>query len=59
MLLGNNGDVDFDGYYEGLSQGLFQDTPQAYYKHLSAEFDTATSFAFWLGSKILKSSDNT
>lgn len=54
VISGNNGDVDFDGYYENLSDSLFKDTPQAYYKHLSAEFDTATGFAFWLASKILK-----
>jgi 3-oxoacyl-(acyl-carrier-protein) synthase len=54
IILGNNGDVDFDGYYEDLCAGIFKDTPQAYYKHLSAEFDTAAGFAFWLGSKILK-----
>lgn len=54
IILGNNGDVDFDGYYEDLSNGIFKDTPQAYYKHLSAEFDTAAGFAFWLGAKIFK-----
>ena len=54
VVLGNNGDIDFDGYYNDLSNGLFKGTPQAYYKHLSAEFDTATGFAFWLAAKILK-----
>lgn len=55
VILGNNGDVDFDGYYNILSEGLFSNTSQLYYKHLSGEFDTAASFGFWLGSKILKS----
>ncbi|MFK7812841.1 MAG: beta-ketoacyl synthase N-terminal-like domain-containing protein [Maribacter sp.] len=54
VILGNNGDVDFDGYYNDLSKSIFKDTPQAYYKHLSGEFDTASGFAFWLGNKILK-----
>ncbi|MFS4493065.1 beta-ketoacyl synthase N-terminal-like domain-containing protein [Maribacter sp. 2308TA10-17] len=54
VILGNNGDVDFDGYYEGLNTNLFKDRPQAYYKHLSTEFDTASGFAFWLSAKILK-----
>ncbi|MBT2162773.1 beta-ketoacyl synthase N-terminal-like domain-containing protein [Zobellia barbeyronii] len=54
VILGNNGDVNYDGYYEQLSTTLFNDTPQAYYKHLSGEFDTATGFAFWLANKILK-----
>jgi len=54
VILGNNGDVDFDGYYEDLNTGIFNDTSQVYYKHLSAEYDTANAFAFWLGAKILK-----
>ena len=54
IILGYNGDVDFDGYYEDLSSGIFRDTPQVYYKHLSSEFDTASGFAFWIGAKILK-----
>ncbi|SIT05744.1 3-oxoacyl-(acyl-carrier-protein) synthase [Zobellia uliginosa] len=53
-ILGNNGDVNFDPYYDQLGTSLFKDTPQAYYKHLSGEFDTATGFAFWLANKIIK-----
>lgn len=54
IILGHNGDVDFDSYYDAMAVGLFKDTPQAYYKHLSGEFDTATGFALWMGAKILK-----
>jgi len=54
VILGNNGDVEFDGYYNDLSSGILKETPQAFYKHLSAEYDTASGFAFWLAAKILK-----
>jgi 3-oxoacyl-(acyl-carrier-protein) synthase len=54
VVLGNNGDSHFDGYYDTLADGIFKNTPQAYFKHLSGEYDTATGFAFWLSSKILK-----
>lgn len=54
ILLGYNGDVDFDGYYDTLAQGPFSQVPQAYFKHLSGEFDTASGFGFWLANKILK-----
>jgi len=54
VVLGNNGDVDFDGYYDQLSEGIFKNTSQVYYKHLSGEFDTASAFGFWMGNKILK-----
>ncbi|WP_291864466.1 beta-ketoacyl synthase chain length factor [Maribacter sp.] len=54
IVLGNNGDVDFDGYYNLLTEGTFAETQQVYYKHLSGEFNTVSSFGFWLGAKILK-----
>ncbi|WP_338732107.1 beta-ketoacyl synthase N-terminal-like domain-containing protein [Mangrovimonas cancribranchiae] len=53
LILGNNGDVNFDAYYNTLSE-IFSKTPQAYYKHLSGEFNTASSFGFWLASKVIK-----
>ncbi|MDX1278643.1 beta-ketoacyl synthase N-terminal-like domain-containing protein [Oceanihabitans sediminis] len=53
LVLGNNGDIEFDGYYNNLSKE-FNNTQQAYYKHLCGEFHTASSFAFWLASKVLK-----
>ncbi len=54
IILGNNGDDGFDSYYGILSDGIFKNTPQAYYKHLSGEFDTASAFGFWLAAKILR-----
>ncbi len=54
VISGNNGDIAFDGYYQTLADDLFGDTPQAYYKHLSGEFDTASGFALWLAAKIIK-----
>jgi 3-oxoacyl-[acyl-carrier-protein] synthase II len=54
LVLGINGDVVFDDYYNVLSDALFSETSQAYYKHLSGEFNTASSFGFWLAAKILK-----
>ena len=54
LVLGNNGDVVYDDYYNVLSEALFSETPQVYYKHLCGEFNTASSFGLWLASKILK-----
>lgn len=53
VVLGNNGDAQFDGYYN-VANTLFSKTPQVYYKHLSGEYNTASSFGFWVASKILK-----
>ncbi len=55
LILGSNGDVGFDTYYDTLGKALFNNTQQLYYKHLIGEFHTATSFAVWLGAKVLKS----
>lgn len=55
IILGNNGDISFDDAYNELSEGVFATTQQAYYKHLCGEFNTASSFGFWLASKTLKS----
>ncbi|MGB6153228.1 MAG: 3-oxoacyl-ACP synthase, partial [Pricia sp.] len=54
IILGYNGDVEFDGYYDGLAHGLFKHTAQVCFKHLSGEFDTASGFGFWLANKMLK-----
>ena len=54
VILGNNGDVAFDTYYNELSNNIFCETQLAYYKHLCGEFNTASSFGVWLASKILK-----
>lgn len=54
IVMGNNGDVDFDEYYAQLSEGIFSETPQVFYKHLVGENNTVSAFGVWLASKILK-----
>jgi 3-oxoacyl-[acyl-carrier-protein] synthase II len=55
LILGYNGDVSNDSFYVELTTKAFKNTQQAYYKHLCGEFNTASSFGFWLALKILKS----
>ncbi|MCX7548905.1 beta-ketoacyl synthase N-terminal-like domain-containing protein [Xanthomarina sp. F1114] len=54
VVLGNNGDIEFDGYYNLLTSGIFSNTQQVCYKHLIGEFNTASPFGLWIASKILK-----
>lgn len=54
IILGYNGDVEYDHYYRALSETVFAATPQLYYKHLSGEYYTASAFGLWVGSKIIK-----
>ncbi|WP_348799548.1 beta-ketoacyl synthase chain length factor [Flavobacterium adhaerens] len=57
VILGYNGDVDSDLYYKKLHEVTFANTPQIYYKHLSGEFDTASAFGLWVGTKIFQTQD--
>lgn len=52
VLSGKNGDANIDASYQHVDQ-LFDKTQKLYFKHLCGEYDTATSFACWLASKIL------
>ncbi|MGO2358679.1 MAG: beta-ketoacyl synthase chain length factor [Mesonia sp.] len=54
VVLGNNGDVNYDKYYHILQEGVFKKTAQVYYKHLVGEFYTSSGFGFWLACKTLK-----
>ena len=54
VLLGLNGDPRHDRIYRDLARSEFDGVPQAFYKHLCGEYHTASSFAMWLGSKIIK-----
>ena len=53
VVLGNNGDINFDTYYTAVGS-LFSQIPQVYYKHLCGEFNTASAFGFWVAASVLK-----
>ncbi|OIV42509.1 beta-ketoacyl synthase N-terminal-like domain-containing protein [Flavobacterium johnsoniae] len=57
LVLGFDGNADFENYYKNLAENTFAQTPVLYYKHLSGEYDTASAFAFWMASKILKTQE--
>lgn len=54
IVTGNNGDVDFDGYYHHLTTDIFKHTQQISYKHLCGEYNTASSYGFYLAAHIIK-----
>ncbi len=55
VVLGLNGDARYDNYYDSLRRDIFENIPQIYYKHLSAEYHTSSGFGLWAASKILRS----
>ena len=54
LISGVNGYPEYDAEYHRLENDLFANTAIAYYKHLCGEYYTASSFAAWLGARILK-----
>lgn len=54
VLLGFNGDPDFDTVYQKLEEGIFSDTNTGYFKHLCGEFDTSSAFALWIAANCIK-----
>jgi len=54
IILGYNGDVNYDFVYDKLGSGPFRETPQLWYKHLCGDYYTSTGFALWLAANILK-----
>lgn len=54
LILGNNGDVEFDTFYSHLATTDFQNVQQFVYKPWIGEFNTASSFGLLLAANILK-----
>ena len=57
IILGFNGDAEFDAYFKKLSENSFKNTQQVYYKQLSGEYNTASAFGLWVGAKIIKTQE--
>ena len=54
LIIGMNGDVTSDAYYEP-ARHLFSESTQVVYKHLFGESFTASSFAYWLAAQMIRS----
>jgi len=54
VITGRNGDKNNDAIYNGLDKTVFANSEVINYKHLCGEYPTATSFALWLASVIIK-----
>ncbi len=57
MVLGLNGDVEYDSIYANLQKSLLKSIPQAYYKHFSGEYNTASAFGMWIACKLIKNQE--
>jgi 3-oxoacyl-[acyl-carrier-protein] synthase II len=54
IILGLNGDNRTDNIYYQLKNTIFRKKPCTYFKHLCGEYDTASAFALYLSTCILK-----
>ena len=53
VIMGTNGDPVADGFYNHIMSSVFVEKPLAGFKHLCGEYDTASSFAFWLSAQVI------
>ena len=54
VITGNNGDSEDGIFYNNFVGSNLPHSTQVVYKHLVGEYYSASAFAFWLASKILK-----
>ena len=54
LILGYNGDKEYDTIYDRVSDPHFPGKPAAWYKHISGEYYTATAVGIWMAANILK-----
>ncbi len=55
LILGMNGDIEFDGIYHDLARDYFNKSAGIVrYKHLCGEYYTSTGFALWAAKTILE-----
>ncbi len=54
VVLGNNGNVEYNHYYKNVQDSLFSNTEQLCYKHLIGEYHTASAFGFYIASKVFQ-----
>jgi 3-oxoacyl-[acyl-carrier-protein] synthase II len=54
VLLGINSDIQFDGIYHSVREGLFPGKAHCYYKHLCGEYFTSSAFALTVASELIK-----
>jgi 3-oxoacyl-[acyl-carrier-protein] synthase II len=57
VIVGKNGDKKNDAIYMELQQSTFNGITSVNYKHLCGEYPTSTSFAAWVGAKIIKNNN--
>lgn len=55
VIMGYNGDPEYDDIYKQLERSIFKSNSIGYYKHLCGEHDTSSAFALWIAARILKS----
>lgn len=53
LITGTNADSNYEHYYQSVNAHV--NTIQLPFKHLCGEYETASSFALWLGAHVLKS----
>ncbi len=54
LVLGYNGDAEFDRIYDQFQEAHFPGKPVAWFKHLSGEYFTASAIGLWVAANALR-----
>jgi len=54
VILGNNGDSKYDQYYQGLQEGIFNNSSQLSFKNFTGDNNSISAIGFALGVSILQ-----
>lgn len=54
IITGKNGDTVSDAIFDELQESIFSNNNTINYKNLCGEYPTASAFALWLGTNIIK-----
>lgn len=57
VLMGYNGDPEFDLIYQNLENTTFKNSAVGYFKHLTGEYDTVSAFAVLMAAKLIAGED--
>ena len=53
LVLGNNGDIQFDSWYDDVKSFFPEDTEYVYYKNFVGDYRTSSAFALFLTTHLL------
>ena len=58
ILLGYNGDIRHNSFYDFVGDSIFPNANQYYFKHLTGDFRNCSSIGLWLLAHLIKGNEH-